>query len=76
MPQVIPSQKTTIVVPGKPIIKTDPDQTTVVHEVQLDDEQPYTQQELEELVNLHMDSEADDLGEVASKEEEEYAEEQ
>ena len=65
-----------MVAPGKPIIKTDLDEVTVVREVQSDDKEPYTQQELVELANLTTDSEADDLGEVASGEEEVYEEEQ
>ena len=68
--------KTGAVVPGKPIIKTEPDPTAVIREVQSDEEDSYTQQELDELANLPMDSEAEDLGEVDTEEPVEYGEEQ
>ena len=46
----------------KPIIKTDPDTGTAVREVQSEDEEPYTEDGLENLANLPTDSEPDDLG--------------
>ena len=45
----------------KPIIKTDPDVGAAVREVQSEDEEPYTEDELEDLANLPTDSEPDDL---------------
>ena len=66
----------TMVVPGKPIIKTEPDPTAVVREVQSDEEDSYTQQELDELANLPTDSEAEDLGEVDAEEPDECKDEQ
>ena len=48
----------------KPIIKTDPDMGAAVREVQSEDEEPYTEDELEDLVNLPTDSEPDDLGDL------------
>ena len=51
----------------KPIIKTDPDVGTAVREVQSEDEEPYTADELEDLVNLPTDSEPDDLGDLNSE---------
>ena len=57
--------KTAVVIPGKPIIKTEPDPAATVREVQSDDEDSYTPQELEELANLPTDSEAEDLVEAA-----------
>ena len=48
----------------KPIIKTDPDAGAAVREVQLEDEEPYMEDELEDLVNLPTDSEPDDLGDL------------
>ena len=41
----------------KPIIKTDPDMGAAVREVQSEDEEPYTEDELEDLANLPTDSE-------------------
>ena len=51
----------------KPIIKTDPDAGAAVREVQLEGEEPYTEDELEDLANLPTDSEPDDLGELNSE---------
>ena len=68
--------KTAVVMPGKPILKTDPDSTATVREVQSDEEDSYTPQELEELANLPTDSEAEDLVEVATDELADYEEEQ
>ena len=68
--------KTVVVVPGKPIIKTEPDPTAVIREVQSDEEDSYTQQELDELANLPTDSEVEDLGEVDTEEPVEYEDEQ
>ena len=51
----------------KSIIKTDPDMGAAVREVQLEDEEPYTEDELEDLVNLPTDSEPDDLGDLNSE---------
>ena len=48
----------------KPIIKTDPDVGAAVREVQLEEEEPYTEDELEDLANLPTDSEPDDLGDL------------
>ena len=45
----------------KPIINTDPDMGAAVREVQSEDEEPYTEDELEDLVNLPTDSEPNDL---------------
>ena len=51
----------------KPIIKADPDMGAAVREVQLEDEEPYTEDELEDLANLPTDSEPDDLGDLNSE---------
>ena len=51
----------------KPIIKTDPDTGAAVREVQSKDEEPYTEDELEDLANLPTDSEPDDLGDLDSE---------
>ena len=51
----------------KPIIKTDPDMSATMREVQSEDEEPYTEDELEDLVNLPTDSEPKDLGDIDSK---------
>ena len=70
------TQAKTVVAPSKPIIKTEPDPTAVVREVQSDKEDSYTQQEFDELANLPMDSEAEDLGEVDPEEPNECEDEQ
>ena len=51
----------------KPIIKTDPDVGAAVREVQSEDEEPYTEDELEDLTNLPTDSTPDDLGDLDSE---------
>ena len=51
----------------KPIIKTDPDAGAAVREVQSEDEEPYTEDELEDLVNLPTDSEHDNLRDLNSE---------
>ena len=48
----------------KPIIKTDPDMGAAVREVQSEDEEPYMEDELEDLANLPTDSEPNDLGDL------------
>ena len=51
----------------KPIIKADPDVGAVVREVQSEDEEPYPEDELEDLANLPMDSEPNELGDLDSE---------
>ena len=51
----------------KLITKTDPDVSAAVREVQLEDEEPYTEDELEDLANFPTNSEPDDLGDVDSE---------
>ena len=51
----------------KPIIKTDPDTSAAIREVQSEDEEPYTEDELEDLANLPTDSEHEDLSDIDSK---------
>ena len=51
----------------KPVIKTDPDMGAAVREVQSEDEEPYTEDELEDLANLPTDSEPDDLVDLNSE---------
>ena len=51
----------------KPIIKTDPVVGAALREVQSEDEEPYTEDELEDLANLPTDSEPDDLGDLNSE---------
>ena len=51
----------------KPIIKTDPDMGAAVREVQSEDEEPYPEDELEDLANLPTDSEPDDFGDLDSE---------
>ena len=48
----------------KPIIKTDPDAAAAVRKVQAEDEEPYTEDELEDLAKLPTNSEPDDLGDL------------
>ena len=48
----------------KPIIKTDPDVGAAVREVQSEDEEPYMEDELEDLANLPTNSEPDNLGDL------------
>ena len=68
--------KAVVVVPGKPIIKKEPDPTAIVQEVQSDEEDSYTQEELDKLANLPTDSEAEDLAEVVVEEQVEYEDKQ
>ena len=51
----------------KPIIKTDPDTSAAVREVQSEDKEPYTEDELEDLANLSTDSEHEDLSDIDSE---------
>ena len=51
----------------KPIIKTDPDTSATVREVQSEDEEPYTEEELENLANLPTDSKLEDLSDIDSE---------
>ena len=51
----------------KPIIKTDRDAGAAIREVQSEDEEPYTEDELEDLANLPTDSEPDDLRDLNSE---------
>ena len=48
-------------------IKTDPDAGVAVREVQSEDEEPYMEDELEDLANLPTDSEPDDLRDLNSE---------
>ena len=59
--------KTAVQQQTKPIIKTDPDVSAAMTEVQLEDEEPYMEDELEDLVNLPTDSEPEDLSDIDSK---------
>ena len=59
--------KTAVQQQMKPIIKTDPDTSATVREVQSEDEESYTEDELEDLVNLPTDSEPKDLGDIDSE---------
>ena len=59
--------KTVVQQQTKPIIKTDPDASATMREVQLEDEEPYTEDELEDWVNLLTDSEPKDLSDIDSK---------
>ena len=51
----------------KPIIKTDSDAGATVREIQSEDEEPYTEEELEDLVDLPTDSEPEDLSDIDSE---------
>ena len=51
----------------KPIIKTDPDMSAAIREVQSEDEEPYTEDELEDLANLPTDSKPEDLSDIDSE---------
>ena len=51
----------------KPSIKTDPDASAAVREVQSEDDEPYTEDELEDLANLPTDSEPEDLSDIDSE---------
>ena len=59
--------KTVVQQQTKPIIKTDPDASATMREVQLEDEEPYTEDELEDLANLPTDSKPEDLSDIDSK---------
>ena len=59
--------KTAVQQQTKPIIKTDPDMSAAVREVQSEDEEPYMEDELEDLANLHTDSEPEDLSDIDSE---------
>ena len=59
--------KTVVQQQMKPIIKTDPDVSATVREVQSEDEEPYMEDELEDLVNLPTNSKPKDLGDIDSK---------
>ena len=59
--------KTAVQQQTKPIIKTDPDTSAAIREVQSEDEEPYTEDELEDLANLPTNSEHKDLGDIDSE---------
>ena len=59
--------KTAVQQQMKPIIKTDPDVSAAMREVQLEDEEPYLEDELVDLANLPTDSEPKDLGDIGSE---------
>ena len=59
--------KTVVQQQMKPIIKTDPDMNAAMREVQLEDEEPYTEDELEDLANLPTDSKPEGLGDIDSE---------
>ena len=59
--------KTAVQQQMKPIIKTDPNVSAAIREVQSEDEEPYMEDELEDLVNLPTDSEHKDLGDIDSE---------
>ena len=59
--------KTAVQQQTKPIIKTDPDAGAAVREIRSEDEQPYMEDELEDLTNLPTDSEPKDLGDIDSE---------
>ena len=51
----------------KLIIKADPDAGAAMREVQTEDEEPYPEDELDDLADLPTDSEPNDLGDLDSK---------
>ena len=51
----------------KPIIKTNPGMNAAIREVQSEDEEPYPEDELEDLANLPTDSEPDDCRDLDSE---------
>ena len=51
----------------KPIIKTDPDVSATMREVQSEEKEPYTEHEFEDLVNLPTDFKPKDLGDIDSE---------
>ena len=53
--------------PTKHIIKTDPDVSATVREVQSEDGESYTEDELEDLANLSSDSKPEDLSDIDSE---------
>ena len=59
--------KTAVQQQTKPIIKMDPDVSASITEVQLEDEEPYMEDELEDLANLPTNSEPKDLGDIDSE---------
>ena len=59
--------KTAVQQQTKPIIKMDPDVSAAITEVQLEDEEPYTEDELEDLANLPTDSKPEDLCDIDSE---------
>ena len=59
--------KTAVQQQTKPIIKTDPDMSATMREVQSEDEEPYTEDELEDLANLPTNSKHKDLSDIDSK---------
>ena len=59
--------KTAVQQQMKQIIKTDPDVSAVIREVQSEDEEPYTEDELEDLVNFPTNSEPEELGDIDSE---------
>ena len=68
--------KTAVQQQTKPIIKTDPDASATMREVQLEDKEPYTEDELEDLANLPTDSKPEDLDDIDSKDNEDIDPEQ
>ena len=59
--------KTAVQQQMKPIIKTDPEASATMREVQSEDEEPYTEDELEDLANLPTNSEPKDLADIDSE---------
>ena len=59
--------KTAVQQPMKPIIKTNSDVSTTMREVQSEDEEPYMEDDLEDLANLPTDSEPEDLSDIDSE---------
>ena len=59
--------KTAVQQQTKPIIKTGPDMSATIREVQSEDEEPFMEDELEDLANLPTNSEPKDLGDIDSK---------
>ena len=59
--------KTAVQQQMKPIIKTDPDTSAAIRELKSEDEEPYMEDEFEDLANLPTDSEPEDLGNIDSE---------
>ena len=59
--------KTALQQQTKLIIKTDPDASATMREVQSEDEEPYMEDELEDLANLPTNSKPKDLGDIDSE---------